>query len=302
MDLYLTTGFLGAGKTTTIKEILNIFKDKKVALIINEFGQTGIDGQILADISSNVHEVAGGSIFCTCKINQFENVLENIITQNNPEIILIETSGLSDPSSAYQVLKQDKFQAINYKGCICIVDALYFKKVINTSRVAKKQVRISDLIIINKIDLVNSVELEKVKSLIYELNPFATIEQTSYGVIDPSWISTLSITNKDNHEINIKDITLVSYEIIIDPKCSKHELAKLIESFIEDSYRVKGFLQLKDGKFLINCVGDSIIIEEYSKEINENRLVILSSGGLPIGKSLKHTKELYPNILLDIIR
>ncbi|ONI45549.1 hypothetical protein AN641_03915 [Candidatus Epulonipiscioides gigas] len=301
MDLYLITGFLGAGKTTTIKEVLKIFEDKKVALIINEFGKTGVDGKILNDISTEVFEVAGGSIFCTCKINQFENVLGTIIKEK-PEVIIVETSGLSDPTSAYKILSQDKFSQVSYKGCICIVDALYLKKVIKTARVSKKQVRISDLIIINKIDLVNDNKIDEVKQLIYEINPFATIEQTSHGNISPHWILNLHNTLKDTAQPNIKDINLITYELTIDENCTKQELIKMLESFIEDTYRVKGFLKLKNGKYLINCVGDSIIIEDYQGEILDNKLVILSCGSFPIGKSLQRTEEMYCQILLKIAR
>lgn len=299
MDLYLMTGFLGAGKTTTIKELLTVFKDKKVALIINEFGKTGVDGQILTDVTANVFEVAGGSIFCTCKISHFETVLADIVAQE-PDIILVETSGLSDPSSAYQILAQDKFAHITYKGCICLVDALYFKKVIHTARVSKKQVRISDLIVINKIDLATTEQLAQVKQLIYELNPFALIKQTSYGKIDSTWLTNLCLSKKQFNEANIRDITLISYELTISESCTKEELTKLLESFIEDTYRVKGFLKLCGKNFLINCVGDSIIIDAYHGKVYENKIIVLSGGGLPIATSLQRTEEMYCNTLLKI--
>ncbi|OOB78473.1 MAG: hypothetical protein BEN19_08915 [Epulopiscium sp. Nuni2H_MBin003] len=298
MDLYLLTGFLGAGKTTTISEILKIWQDKKVALIINEFGKAGVDGKILDD-TSYLSEITGGSIFCTCKINQFENVLINII-QQKPEIIIVEASGLSDPTSAYQIL--DKFDEVIYKGCICIVDAYYFEKVIRTAKVSKKQVRISDAIIINKQDLVEEDKIEEVKKLIYMHNPYATIHRTAFGKIDSEWIMELEPTRKEDAGIKTRDITLQKYMLHLSEACSYNQLVKMLEVFIEDTYRVKGFVKIEDGNFLVDCVGDSIIVKPYEGEVLENLLVILSGDGLPAYKNLKKAKEMYCKQILKIER
>ncbi len=170
MKLYMVTGFLGAGKTTAMKHLLGHFADKKVALIVNEYGKEGIDGKLLQQEGTLMEEIVNGSIFCACKIDKFESTLENVITKS-PEIILVETSGLSDTTAAYHVLTQPKFQLLDYRGCIAIVDAVSFHKVVDMLQVCKKQVRMADLLVVNKVDLVEQTALTQLEERLAELNP-----------------------------------------------------------------------------------------------------------------------------------
>ena len=302
MELYLITGFLGAGKTTCLKNILKIYKNKKIVLIINEFGKQGVDGKILEKEDVTLEEISNGSIFCTCKISQFEQVLVNVI-ENQPDIIFIEASGLSDPTSAYKILKQDKYKSIIYKGCLCIVDAARFLKVINTAKVSRKQIRIADQVIINKSDLVNQEMLEEVRRTISFYNPYGSIYQTSFGCLEKRWLEEMGMKEKvcDEKEILIKDLTLQKYTLTINESCRKETLIKLLESFIEDTYRIKGFITLEREKYLVDCVGDSISINEFEGNIPQgNQLVVLAGEGMTLRKSLKRTGEMYWNQLLKI--
>lgn len=304
VELYLLTGFLGAGKTTCVKNILKLWKDKKIALIINEFGKQGVDGKLLETVGVELEEINNGSIFCTCKMNRFEEVLQDMM-ERKPEIILIEASGLSDPTSAYAVLQQEKFRAIHYKGCLCMVDAARFPKVIQTAKVSRKQVRIADQVIINKIDLVKEEALAEVRRTIAFYNPQVTIHETHFGQIALSWLEALDVSEKvwDDKVIATKDITLQRYTLAISEQCTKESLIKMLESFIEDTYRIKGFLLLEGERYLVDCVGDTVCIETYEDEIpSGNKLVVLSGEGMPLSKSLKRTGEMYCNQLLQIER
>jgi len=154
-DLYFITGFLGAGKTTFMRNLINEFKDKKLHIIINEFGEVGVDGKLFRDLGYALDEINNGSILCSCRMDKFASVLGEVIKQDS-EIIIIESSGLTDPSNLVKVLQQFKFtDYINYKGCICLIDAKRFHKVFETAVVVKKQLYAADYIIINKSDLVD---------------------------------------------------------------------------------------------------------------------------------------------------
>ena len=102
--------------------------------------------------------------------DQFEEVLVKTISEG-PDVILVETSGLSDPTNVKKILHNEKFSSIAYKGCICMIDAVNIKKVISTARVCKKQISVSDILIINKTDLVSDDELGDVKRLLTEQKP-----------------------------------------------------------------------------------------------------------------------------------
>ncbi|MFW6307085.1 MAG: GTP-binding protein, partial [Campylobacterales bacterium] len=120
---FVITGFLGVGKSTmltnTVKEH---FKDKKVAIIVNEFGEVGIDGKILKNVHSEVLEISEGCICCKLA-EEFERGVIEIIQNYNPEVIFVETSGASEPFPIFLSLKN---LGIIVEGIICVVDAKNF--------------------------------------------------------------------------------------------------------------------------------------------------------------------------------
>ena len=126
--LYLITGFLGAGKTTFLKQFIALFAGQKIQLIINEFGQEGVDGTLLSHLDAYLQEISGGSVFCSCRLDQFENVLRGS-ADLHPDVILVEASGLSDPTGVRRLFSQtDRFPHIEYQGAVCLVDAVRFPK------------------------------------------------------------------------------------------------------------------------------------------------------------------------------
>lgn len=114
--LYLITGFLGAGKTTFLKNFIRLFSGQRIQLIVNEFGREGVDGALLADLGACLREISGGSVFCACRLDQFEKVLGDSAGEN-PDAILVEASGLSDPTGVRRLFSQtDRFPHIQYRG------------------------------------------------------------------------------------------------------------------------------------------------------------------------------------------
>lgn len=150
--LYLITGFLGAGKTTFLKNFIRLFAGRKIQLIINEFGQEGVDGVLLSSLGAYLNEISGGSVFCSCRLDQFENVLRKS-ADIDPEVILVEASGLSDPTGVRKLFSQtDRFPHIEYQGAVCLVDAVRFPKLYATARTSVKQLASSDVALVNKVD------------------------------------------------------------------------------------------------------------------------------------------------------
>ena len=132
--LYLITGFLGAGKTTFLKNFIRLFAGEKIQLIVNEFGQEGVDGVLLADLGAYLQEISGGSVFCSCRLDQFEKVLRQS-ADIAADVILVEASGLSDPTGVRKLFSQtDRFPHIDYQGAVCLIDAVRFPKLYATAR------------------------------------------------------------------------------------------------------------------------------------------------------------------------
>ena len=162
---FILTGFLGVGKTTmltnTVKEH---FGDKKVAIVVNEFGDIGIDGNIVSNVHSEVLEISEGCICCQLA-QEFEAGVIEIINKYDPEIIFVETSGASEPFPIFLSLQN---LGISIEGVICVTDAKNFDSYKENST-AKYQVGGSNIIVINKTDLVTEEELEAVKQEIIDI-------------------------------------------------------------------------------------------------------------------------------------
>jgi len=126
--VYLIAGFLGAGKTTLLGNLLELSTDKKIGVIVNEFGKMGIDGTLIKKDGLELIEISNGSIFCSCLQGSF---MEGLVALSNMpiEYLFIESSGLSDPSGMEKILydiQPATARVYDYKGALCIVDATNF--------------------------------------------------------------------------------------------------------------------------------------------------------------------------------
>ena len=295
--LYLITGFLGAGKTTFLKNFIRLFEGKRMHIIVNEYGKEGIDGQLLKELGTVLDEINNGSIFCSCRLDKFEEVLQKALSAA-PDVIIIEASGLSNPTNVRKIMAQEeKFPGLEYMGSICLLDAKRFHKVYQTATVVKKQIGISDIILINKTDLAAPEELEYIRRTVREHRPDIPVYETCFGEIRDTWLEEMikPPLASEKPEMQTKDITLRSYILKISESFTVYELEKFAEMFLEDTYRVKGFVRLENRTWYLDCVGNLFSIKPYEKEIHgENEIVVLAGNGLPAAKSIKEAIKWYP--------
>lgn len=300
--LYLVTGFLGAGKTTFLKKFIRLFSggplgDQRLHVIVNEYGKEGIDGQLLREVGTVLDEINNGSIFCSCRLDKFEEVLQKAL-ETRPDVIIIEASGLSNPTNVRKIMAQeDKFPGLEYMGSICLLDAKRFHKVYQTATVVKKQINISDIILVNKTDLATAEELENIRRIVGEHRPDIPVYETSFGEIRDEWIQDMEkpMLSKEKPELQTKDITLRSFMLKIGETFTAYELEKFVEMFLEDTYRVKGFVKLEGKTYLLDCVGNLFKLTEYDREVlRVNEIVVLAGNGLPAAKSVKEAIKWYP--------
>jgi G3E family GTPase len=303
MMLYFLTGFLGAGKTTLLKELIRLFPNKRLAIIVNEFGKESIDGILLKDTECfSLSEISDGSIFCSCRLEQFEEALIKTASQK-PDIIIVEASGLSNPQNIHAILREPAFSLIELKGSICLVDALNFHKIVNNALACRQQLSAADIVIINKIDLVSEKSLEQTKKLINSIAPDVPVFETSFGKIKTEWLEALQNGENTNFPVRqVQDITLQKFMLDVTPVPAVKDLKDLLSAFAGDTYRIKGFVH-KDGEhFHVDCVGSDISIIPYSGPVTAlNRLVVLSGNGLPAYKSMIKAVEPY-GFTLDMIK
>ncbi len=293
VKFYLITGFLGAGKTTFLKNFLRLLAPMRIHLIINEFGKQGVDGTLLSEVGAVLDEINNGSIFCSCRLDKFESVLQQAI-DTKPDVIVAEASGLADPTSVRKVLRE--FKDIDYMGSICLADAVRLVKVFDTAQVVKRQLAVSSLVLLNKTDAATPEQCEVSTQLIQTANPIAHIEKTVYGDIKEEWLQHLTPSADIESASIAKDITLQKETIEISEKIDMAALKSILTMLADSTYRMKGFVKIKDGVFHVDCTGPDIQIKPWKKDA-DNKIVLLSGKGMPLRKSLKQACEWYKELI-----
>ncbi|WP_317993667.1 CobW family GTP-binding protein [Bartonella gliris] len=174
------TGYLGSGKTTLLNRILSEDHGKRYAVIVNEFGEIGIDNDLIVESDEEIYEMNNGCVCCTVR-GDLIRILESLIQRSHRfDAIIIETTGLADPVPVAQTFFMDDtvHEKTTLDSIIAIVDAKHFPLQLKKSREAEEQIAFSDIILLNKIDLVSAEERAHTESLILAINPRAIIYAT----------------------------------------------------------------------------------------------------------------------------
>lgn len=302
MELYLITGFLGAGKTTFLRNFVRQFSQKRIYLIINEFGRTGIDGSLLREVDAMMAEINNGSIFCSCRLDQFEKVLEEAVKQR-PDVILVEASGLSDPTNIQKILSSGDFSSIEYRGSICLVDACRFQQVVETARMCRKQVAVSSLALINKTDLAGREQIDRIRTQLLEINPGIRMVEISFGSFESQWLSLIQPEPVMDEAFATQDLTLQKACVRFTSSVTPVQLRGFLTLLGEETYRMKGFIKTCEGVFLADCVSSAIQLAPFAGEVEETeqgKLVLLAGKGMQLRKMLKQAKEWYGDTISEV--
>jgi G3E family GTPase len=184
--LLLITGFLGSGKTTFINRLLALPGQPRLGVVVNEFGQVGIDGTLLGGAGSGILELANGCVCCAKGTEMWEAALE-LVDRAGAEVLLIETSGLVEPGallSQHRLLPPAMARRIDLRGLLCLVDAPQVGEAIARRPEAKQQLVLADRLLLSKLDLASPNELLATHRLLDELH--ATSERASLASLTPA--------------------------------------------------------------------------------------------------------------------
>lgn len=207
------TGFLGSGKTTLLNRILTENHGKKIAVIENEFGEVGVDNELVIDADEEIFEMNNGCICCTVR-GDLIRILGNLMKRKDKlDMIMIETTGLADPGPVAQTFFVDDEMQSKYSidAIITLVDAKHVLQHIDDSDECKQQIAFADVILLNKIDLVSEEELESLIRRIRGMNALAKIIKTKDANVDLQ------------HVLNVKAFDL-DEKIELNPEFLKEEL------------------------------------------------------------------------------
>jgi len=174
------TGYLGAGKTTLLNRILTESHGKRYAVIVNEFGEIGIDNDLIVNAEEEIFEMNNGCICCTVR-GDLIRIIEGLMKRKGAfDGILIETTGLADPAPVAQTFFVDDDVRTKTKldAIVTVVDARHLVLEIEKAHEAQEQIAFADVVLLNKTDLVGLEELSAVKARIRSINPTATVIET----------------------------------------------------------------------------------------------------------------------------
>jgi G3E family GTPase len=183
--VFLITGFLGSGKTTLLNRIIARFpKDKKLTILMNEFGEIGIDGTLVEGDDIDMLEISRGSIFCVCVKTDFIKGLYELNTKIKPDILLMESTGVANPSDLKRDLQLPIFNnRFQFKEQFCILDAVHFHDAFEAFASLEKQIASSTVFIINKVDLATPESIDRVKQIVAQFHPAPLFFETTYSDI-----------------------------------------------------------------------------------------------------------------------
>ena len=292
---FVITGFLGVGKTTMLtNSVKQYFPDKKIAIVVNEFGDIGVDSKILTNVYSEVLEISEGCICCQLA-EEFESGVAEIIEKYDPEILFVETSGASEPFPIFLSLQN---LGISVEGVICVVDSKNFDAYKENST-AKYQLGGSNIIVMNKTDLITEEEAITVEAEIRAVKEKFDIKNTMTDKpIFKSYVlyrAEQGLVDKEVFEgiYRVEDVV----ELALDYKHLDHtvkdSLTQKVAYFKEDIhfqdvddvlnnlpkniYRVKGVVRVKDvpNAIFINYSFGNVSFEELVDYKDKSLLIFI---------------------------
>ncbi|MBS7696066.1 MULTISPECIES: GTP-binding protein [unclassified Chelatococcus] len=256
------TGYLGAGKTTLLNRILSEPHGKKFAVVVNEFGEVGIDNDLVVGADEEVFEMNNGCICCTVR-GDLIRIIDGLMKRKGQfDAIIVETTGLADPAPVAQTffMDEDVSSKTRLDAVVTVVDAKWLTERLKDAPEAKNQVAFADVIILNKTDLVTAEELSAVEAQIRAINPYAKIHRTQRAGVDIAEVLGRNAFDLDrvlelepafleesHHHHHDEDVQSVSFTIPgdVDPAKFMPWVNELVQQEGPNILRSKGILAFK---------------------------------------------------------
>ncbi|MFP4439288.1 MAG: CobW family GTP-binding protein [Chloroflexaceae bacterium] len=262
----IVTGFLGSGKTTLLRHLLEQgIAGQRIALIVNEIGEVGFDGQVVAGLNvAQMIELTSGCICCSIGTD-FLLAVEEILTLAAPDLIIVETTGLAEPSG---LIRQARAGDLPLDAIVTLVDVANIAQQLEQSPVAAWQLRAADFLVLNKCDLVSAAELAQVHALLQEHNGRATRCETSHGRIDPRLLFAgpalprpAEADPPPHDHLHTEQIGTLLWQT--DAPLERTRIEAVMRELPPQIYRAKGYVHCTDAPWpaLVNVVSGRVDYE-----------------------------------------
>ena len=267
IPICLITGFLGTGKATLLKRIVEENRDRKWIYLINEFSVLDVDGAMVSEENSDVVSIPGGSIFCKCLVTEFIGQMTKIHEQHGDvEGVVIEASGMADPRVIADMLKETQLdQHFELANILTIVEPRSFRALIHTLPNIIHQVEAADLVLLNKSDLFDEDRLAATEQAVRNIKADANLVRCVKGKIDfPVFGNSGSHAELHGEYAKCRDPNYSAFSIELPHPVDPSTIETFILENEEAVYRVKGYILSLEGPvyFDYSKAGFSITPEE----------------------------------------
>lgn len=280
IPLTLVTGFLGSGKTTMLRRIASRPEARGVVFIVNEFGTSDVDGEILAGVAEQVVPIPGGSIFCRCLVTEFIGALSSIPTKF-PQVagVVIEASGIANPMVIEQMLAETKLdQTYSLRRVICVVDPATFPTLLKTLPNIHSQVEASDLVIINKIDLFPSEAIDEVEREVLRIHRDAEIRLAVRCDVDFDLFGERASRGLKGEYALCADPNYLRLSVPLPGETDLAHLRQAIEAIADAAHRIKGHVFADGAHHRVDFTHAGLTIERIDHAPLARELVLIVRG------------------------
>lgn len=268
----LITGGLGSGKTTLLRQILKEAR-QRLAVVMNEFGEMAIDGQVIKGRDVDLVELSGGCVCCSLT-GEFEAAIQEILKRVKPDMIVVEATGVAEADAlVFEV--EDSLPQVRLDCVICLVDAFTSVHYPEIGRVARTQLENADIVLLNKKDLVSDTELSQVKEKVKKYTK-ALILPTDHCQIHIESLFGLKTEKPRPSLPESPHPHLASFTFETDKVMKRPAFEQVVKALPPTIYRAKGFVRFEEGSLLFNFVAGRWDFEEFKAELTQ--LVFIGPG------------------------
>jgi G3E family GTPase len=271
----LITGPLGSGKTTLLRHILAT-QPEKIAIVMNEFGEISIDTKVIEGRNVRIAELGGGCVCCSL-LGEFEAAINEIIEKIAPERIVVETTGLAEPEALVFNI-QDALPQCRLDGVVSVIDADMLVRFPELGHTTRLQIEGADILLFNKIDLIEVGQIERLERKLREINSTAAIVRSERCRIDPELLFGIGRKRKIAPAEPKLPIPAASHQHHHEFESFAFTSGKIFSRDCFDDFanglptsvvRAKGFIRFADGAQLFNFVAGRWELEPFESEKTE---------------------------------